>query len=255
MPQATSTLAAGTFRDQGLAPCSVALIYPQHPSAQALPPAAELSPPAVQKILQLPPRQEFPTPASQWQQETTFRPACGQSSVPPAQSGCPEKLHCGVGSRGIRAPIIVSLHCLSLVQVLRRPVHSRRREQSWPRRQPLVWLFLPSFFSVPVCFRAYLPTVRRGPAVHRTRGEATDLPRGNFPWQVASPMQHLGNLSLPFPSHALWHCQALSRAVIHCFTTWVWGNVCTSGCHRNTFCAKCKRVLSFLSGRDWGMLG
>lgn len=42
-------------------PCSVALICPQHPSAQVLPPAAELSPPAVQKILQLPPRQEVPT--------------------------------------------------------------------------------------------------------------------------------------------------------------------------------------------------
>lgn len=84
MPQPTPALVAGTFQDQGLASFSVALICPQHPSAQVFPPA-KLSPPPAQKVEgRRSLLQPFTVAADSHLQTST-----GPFSVPPAHSGCP----------------------------------------------------------------------------------------------------------------------------------------------------------------------
>lgn len=65
-----------------------------------------------------------------------------------------------------------------------------------------MWLFLLSFFSVPVCFPGLSAYSQRGPAVSRTQGEATDLSRGNslagcFPRAALGQPQPI--LSIPRP--------------------------------------------------------
>lgn len=118
-------------------PCSIALICPQHPSAQVLPPAAELSPSAVQRYY-----------SSLQGGRSPLQPHSGSRKPPPDQhldsplslqpsQAVPEKLlPCVTGSdRQLSGylvyPIIVFQHCFSLMQLLRRPVHtSSLREQS-----------------------------------------------------------------------------------------------------------------------------
>lgn len=114
MSQPTPALVAGTFQDQGLASFSVALICPQHPSAQVFLPA-ELSPPPAQKVEgRRSPLQPFTVAADSHLQTST-----GPFSVPPAHSGCPREaavLYDRPRSGCLLHPPTVSQHCFSLTQ-------------------------------------------------------------------------------------------------------------------------------------------